>query len=83
MATFRDLLNQTKAQIREVDTAAADEGRTTPGAVLLDVREPDEYEQGAVPGSVHIARGNLESTIEGRVPDKSTPLLVMCAGGVR
>ena len=77
MATFRDLLNQTKAEIREVDTATADEARHAPGAVLLDVREPDEYEQGAVPGALHIARGNLESNIEGRVPDRSTPLLVM------
>ena len=83
MATFRDLLNQTKAEIREVDTATADEARHAPRAVLLDVREPDEYEQGAVPGALHIARGNLESNIEGRVPDRSTPLLVMCAGGVR
>ncbi len=83
MATFRDLLNHTKTQIREVDTAAADEARNRPGAVLLDVREPDEYEQGAVPGALHIPRGNLESNIEGRVPDRSTPLLVMCAGGVR
>ncbi len=83
MATFRDLLNQTKAEIHEVDTATADEARHAPRAVLLDVREPDEYEQGAVPGALHIARGNLESNIEGRVPDRSTPLLVMCAGGVR
>jgi molybdopterin/thiamine biosynthesis adenylyltransferase/rhodanese-related sulfurtransferase len=83
MATFRDLLNQTKSEIREVDTATADERRARPGTVLLDVREPDEYEQGAVPGSVHIARGNLESNIEGRVPDHDTPLVVICAGGTR
>jgi molybdopterin/thiamine biosynthesis adenylyltransferase/rhodanese-related sulfurtransferase len=83
MATFRDLLNQTKSEIREVDTATADELRARPGTVLLDVREPDEYEQGAVPGSVHIARGNLESNIEGRVPDHDTPLVVICAGGTR
>jgi molybdopterin/thiamine biosynthesis adenylyltransferase/rhodanese-related sulfurtransferase len=84
MPTFRDLLNETKTQIREVETAEADEARAAnPDAVLLDVREPDEYEQGAVPGAMHIPRGNLESNIEGRVPDHSTPLLVMCAGGVR
>jgi molybdopterin/thiamine biosynthesis adenylyltransferase/rhodanese-related sulfurtransferase len=83
MATFRDLLKQTKAQIREIDTAEADELRQQPGAVLLDVREPDEYEQGAVPGALHIPRGNLESNIEGRVPDHDTLLLVQCAGGVR
>ena len=34
MATFRDLLNQTKAEIREVDTAQAEELRAAPGAVV-------------------------------------------------
>jgi molybdopterin/thiamine biosynthesis adenylyltransferase/rhodanese-related sulfurtransferase len=83
MATFRDLLNQTKAEIREVDTAEAERLREQPGAIVLDVREPDEYEQGAIPGSVHIPRGQLESTIEGRVPEHDRPLVVFCAGGVR
>ncbi len=83
MASFRELLNDTKTRIREVDTAAAEELRTHPGAVVLDVREPDEYEQGAIPGSVHIPRGHLESQVEGRVPDHDTPLVVFCAGGVR
>src|SRR3954463_15284030 len=83
MASYRDLLKQTKQQIREVDTATADERRLVPGTVVLDVREPDEYEQGAIPGALHIARGNLESNIENRVPDKSTPLVVICAGGTR
>ena len=83
MATFRDLLNQTKAEIREVDTAQAEELRAQPGAVVLDVREPDEYEQGAIPGSIHIPRGQLESNIEGRVSDHDTPLVVFCAGGTR
>ena len=76
MATFRDLLNQTKAEIREVDTATADEMRARAGTVVLDVREPDEFEQGAIPGSVHIARGNLESNIEGRIPDHSVPVII-------
>jgi molybdopterin/thiamine biosynthesis adenylyltransferase/rhodanese-related sulfurtransferase len=83
VATFRDLLAQTKAAIREVDTAGADEMRRRPGAVVLDVREPDEYEQGAIPGALHIPRGQLESTIEGRVPDHGVPLVVHCASGVR
>src|SRR4051812_17723120 len=83
MPSFRELLAATKAEIREGDTAEADELRHAPGAVVLDVREPDEYEQGAIPGAMHIARGNLESSIENRVPDKDTPLIVHCAGGVR
>ena len=82
MASFRELLQQAKAQIREVDTAAG-ERLLTDGWTLLDVREPDEYEQGAIAGSVHIPRGQLESSIENRVADRSTPLVAMCAGGVR
>jgi rhodanese-related sulfurtransferase len=83
MPSYRELLAATKAEIREVDTATADELRHDARAVVLDVREPDEYEQGAIPGAVHIPRGNLESGIESRVRDKSTPLVVHCAGGNR
>ena len=83
MANFRELLADTKAQIREVDTAEADEARRQPGTVVLDVREPDEYEQGAIPGAMHIPRGHLESQIEGHVPDRSTPIIIHCAGGTR
>ncbi len=82
MASFRELLQQAKAQIREVDTAGG-ERLLGEGWTLLDVREPDEYEQGAIPGSVHIPRGQLESSIENRISDRSTPLVAMCAGGVR
>jgi molybdopterin/thiamine biosynthesis adenylyltransferase/rhodanese-related sulfurtransferase len=82
MASFRDLLNHAKAQITEVDTGRGSE-LLQDGAVLLDVREPDEYSQGAVPDSIHISRGQLESSIENRIADKDTSLVVMCAGGVR
>jgi molybdopterin/thiamine biosynthesis adenylyltransferase/rhodanese-related sulfurtransferase len=83
MATYRDLLNAAKEQIREVDTAEADRIRQQPGAVVLDVREPDEYEQGAIPGAVHIPRGQLESGVENRIPDKSGPVVIHCASGMR
>ena len=82
MASFRELLQQAKAEIREVDTAGGEQ-LLAEGWTLLDVREPDEYEQGAIAGSVHIPRGQLESSIENRVADRSTPLVAMCAGGVR
>src|SRR4051794_3780334 len=83
MATYRDLLNAAKAEIREVDGAEADRIRQQPGAVVLDVREPDEYEQGAIPGAVHIPRGQLESNVESRVPDRSAPIVINCASGMR
>ncbi|MBV8297637.1 MAG: molybdopterin-synthase adenylyltransferase MoeB [Acidimicrobiia bacterium] len=83
MAGFRELLKATKSQIREVDTAGAAEAIARPGTVVLDVREPDEYEQGALPGAVHIPRGNLESKIETQVADRSTPIVIHCASGIR
>ena len=83
MASFRELLKETKSQIREVDTAAAAEAISRPGTVVLDVREPDEYEQGALPGAIHLPRGHLESKIETQVADRSTPVVIHCASGVR
>ena len=82
MATFRELLQAAKGRVRETDPAGA-EALLAEGHLLLDVREPDEYEQGAIPGSIHIPRGNLESGIENRVTDRDQPIVVMCAGGVR
>ena len=82
MTTARELLAQAKAAVVEVDPAEA-ERRRDAGATFLDVREPDEYEQGAVPGAVHIPRGNLELNVEGRIPDKDKPVVVYCAGGHR
>jgi molybdopterin/thiamine biosynthesis adenylyltransferase/rhodanese-related sulfurtransferase len=83
MASFRDLLSQAKSSITEVDTNEAQRRITAGGVVVLDVREPDEFEQGALPGVLHIPRGHLEAQIEGRITDKSTPVIVYCAGGVR
>ncbi len=83
MASFRELLNETKARIREVDTAQAEAEMAKSGTVLLDVREPDEYDQGALPGALHIPRGHLESQVESKVADKAAPVVVYCAGGAR
>ena len=81
MSTPRDLLNAAKAEIKEIDPN--DVAARLDHFTLLDVREPEEYEQGAVPGAVHVARGNLEFSVEGRLPDKDAPIAVYCAGGVR
>jgi molybdopterin/thiamine biosynthesis adenylyltransferase/rhodanese-related sulfurtransferase len=83
MPSFRDLLRDTKARITEIDTATAALDVTKPGTVVLDVREPDEYDQGALPGAVHIPRGHLESQVEGKLVDHDAHIVVYCAGGTR
>ena len=83
MATFRDLLLQTKARIREVTTAEGEQALADPKTVVLDVREPDEYDQGALPRAIHIPRGQLESNIENKIVDHDAPVLIYCAGGTR
>ena len=82
MATLRDLLRAAKADITEVDV---DEGARLidQGHLMLDVREHDEYVQGAIPGSMHIPRGTLETAVEQRLADRGQPIVVMCAGGTR
>src|SRR5271165_4898209 len=82
--SYDQLLKQVRSQIREVSPVQvrgqlADGGRP----VLLDVREPDEYQQGAIEGARHIPRGYLEQRIEQEVPDHQQPIVIYCAGGVR
>jgi molybdopterin/thiamine biosynthesis adenylyltransferase/rhodanese-related sulfurtransferase len=81
--TFREMLAEAKAAVREVEPAEAEQEIAAGGTVVLDVREPDEYEQGALPGAIHIPRGTLETSVEGRIPDKSGHVVVYCAGGTR
>ncbi len=82
MANFRQLLQKAKSEIKEVTTEEA-EKLIAEKWVVLDVREPDEYEQGTIASSLHIPRGNLESSIEGAVPNKEAQVIAMCAGGAR
>jgi len=81
MPTPRELLNEAKSHIREV--TPADVVDLVGSTIFLDVREPDEYEQGTVPGAIHIPRGHLEFQVEGRLVDKAAPIIVYCAGGIR
>jgi len=82
VATFKELIRKVKSEIREV---SVDEARALAGggAVVLDVREADEWSQGHVPGALFIPRGYLELQIEEKVKDKDQEVVVYCAGGTR
>jgi sulfur-carrier protein adenylyltransferase/sulfurtransferase len=84
MPSYRELLSQVKAGVEEIDSPAAaalHDGDEPP--VFLDVREPDEWDEGHIPGAVHIPRGNLESRVENAIPDRSRRVVVYCAVGNR
>ncbi len=82
MSTFKELIRQVKSEIREVSAEDA-RARAERGAVVVDVREADEWEQGHIPGAVFIPRGFLELRIEEKVPDRSQEVILHCAGGTR
>ena len=87
----REIMRQARRQVPEwtpsqVHEALADQHEAGPDQqeiVLVDVREKHEWNEGHVPGAIHVPRGFLELQIEEAVPDKSKTVVLYCAGGVR
>jgi molybdopterin/thiamine biosynthesis adenylyltransferase/rhodanese-related sulfurtransferase len=80
--TYSQLLREARAATREASNAEA-EALVDAGALLVDVREADEWAEGHLPGALFVPRGFLESRIEMAAPDHERPMVVYCAGGVR
>ena len=78
----RQRLGELRESIPEIDAERAHELQRN-GALLIDVREPDEVGQGSPPGAARIVRGFLELKIESVAPDAQRTLLTLCAGGAR
>ncbi len=82
--TTQDFVAQAKSIIQECDVNSAVQ-KIAAGALALDVREPQEYMQGHIPGAVELPRG----VIEFRAPehpaltDKNQEILVYCQAGGR
>jgi len=87
----REIMRQARQQVPEwspsqVHEALANQheaGPTNQEIVLVDVREKHEWNEGHIPGAMHVPRGYLELQIEEAVPDKSKTVVLYCAGGVR
>jgi len=77
-----EVLRQIKSRIDEVDPAAVRE-QLSNGAVVVDVREPEEWAAGHIPGAKHVPKSYFESRIEGTVPDRSQHVILYCASGNR
>lgn len=78
------LLQLAKSEIEEI-TANQVKERLDQGdqLTLVDIRERDEWVQGHIPDAAFVPRGFLELQIEQHQPDRSAPVVVYCAGGVR
>jgi phage shock protein E len=79
---FAQITADAKSRIREVSPTEASRQQSQ-GAVLVDVREREEYEQGRALDAVHLSKGVLELRIEDVVPDSDTPIICYCGGGSR
>lgn len=79
---FLAIANDARSRIKECDVAEARE-RVAKGAVLIDVREDNEYAAGHAAGARHMGRGIIERDIVQTFPDKDTELVLYCGGGYR
>ena len=80
--TFNELMREARAQVREL---WPDEARQLAGegAYLIDIREQHEWEEGHIPGAIHVPRSYLEMEIESAAPLRDRPIILYCAAGVR
>ncbi|MEE8407783.1 MAG: molybdopterin-synthase adenylyltransferase MoeB [Acidimicrobiia bacterium] len=79
--SYQDLVNEAKLKIPEVDPSQL---LNLAGSVtILDVRESDEFDQGAIETARLVPRGLLESVIGMHVDDLDEKIILYCAGGAR
>ena len=81
---FQQIVNEAKKEIQEIDiTTLKRMQQTKEDFDLIDVRESDEYQRGAIPGAKHISRGVLERDIDQVTTDKNRQIVLYCGGGSR
>ena len=82
--TYKQLMEEARQAIAEIPVEEV-KTRLERGEqwTLLDVREREEYREGHLEGALSLPRGFLEMRVEETVPEKQTPILAYCAGGVR
>ena len=83
--SFQELMSEARKDVPELSAQQVNELLSNDGKshVILDVRESDEWRQGHLAGAVPLPRGFLEIKVETAIPDKNTPIIAYCAGGVR
>jgi adenylyltransferase/sulfurtransferase len=83
--SFQELMSEARKDVPELSAQQVNDLLSNNGKshVILDVRESDEWRQGHLAGAVPLPRGFLEIKVETAIPDKNTPIIAYCAGGVR
>ena len=79
----KSILDEARAEIKEITVEEARRMLEKPGTVVIDVREGEEWRQGHLPQALGIPRGFLELRIEEKIADRKTPLIMQCASGTR
>jgi rhodanese-related sulfurtransferase len=81
---FLKVVNEAKSRVKEVTISEArDRLSKNPNAVLMDVREDDEWKAGHAAEAVHLGKGVLERDIEKMFPDTNREIIMYCGGGYR
>ena len=80
---YLELAADAKTRIREITVEEIERAPLSPDAVIVDVREKDEWNAGHAANAIHLSRGVIESVIEEKVPALDTPILCYCSGGNR
>src|SRR5712691_8049515 len=79
-ARFETLVAKAKRNITETSPADAAAKLNSGEAVIVDVRDKDEWDEGHIPGAIHMSRGTIELDIEEKVPE--TNAMIICHCGV-
>jgi phage shock protein E len=80
---YKKLVAEAKKSIREVSPQDAAAKLKSSEALIIDVRDKDEWDQGHIPGAMHMSRGTLELDIGEKVPDTNAMIICHCGGGGR
>ncbi len=83
MNRFQKLVADAKKNITEISPEAARQQVESGDAVLIDVREDEDWREDHAKGAKHLNRGVIELEIEEQVPDLKTPIICYCGGGSR
>lgn len=81
-SAFLSIVNDAKSRIKEVTVLEAMD-RVKNGALLVDVREDNEWDAGHAKNAKHLGRGILERDIVKEVPDTNQEIILYCGGGFR